>query len=246
MAAGHRVTLAAPDYNASGSSMSFTWRDVRVTPDAEEPSVFAVAASPATTVVVAATGLYPAGRRPDLVISGINNGPNVGGLLLISGTLGAALAGTMLVDPPIPGIAVSAERLRGEEPVDSAANRAQLDAIGAHVARLVSATRGWFCRNGRVLRVRSVLNVNYPAVPVSDLRGAVVARQGVAADLRVAFVAGTDGSYRASTARTGEADERGTDRDWLARGHVTITPVSGAIGDDAAPERDLRRRLRRL
>lgn len=246
LAAGHRVTLAAPDHNASGSSMSFSWRGATVKPDPDDPSVFAIAASPATTVVLGATALFPPGHRPDLVISGINDGANAGGLLLISGTLGAALAGTMLLDPPIPGVAVSAERLHGNEPVDSVANRAQLDAVGAHVARLLGATRGWFCERGRVVRARTVLNVNYPGLPVSDLRGVVVARQGTAADLRVSFVAGADGAYSATTSRTGEPDARGTDRDWLAQGRVTITPVSGVIGDDSVPERALKRRLRRF
>ena len=48
-------------------------------------------------------------------------------------------------------------------PVDSPANRAQFEAVGAHLARVVAATRGWFCDDGEVVQPRTVLNVNYPA-----------------------------------------------------------------------------------
>ena len=83
---------------------------------------------------------------------------------MLSGTVGAALAGTLLLDPPVPGLAVNAARLHPAEPVDSAANRAQFDAVGAHLARVDRrASRDWFCDGGRVVPPRTVLNVNYPA-----------------------------------------------------------------------------------
>lgn len=244
--AGHRVTLAAPDYNASGSAMSFDWGTVRVTRDADDPAVYAIGASPATAVALAASALYPPGQRPDLVVSGINHGPNSGSLLVLSGTVGAALAGTLLVDPPVPGYAVNAVRLRADEPADSPANRAQFEAVGAHFTRLLASTRGWFCKDGAVVRDRSVLNVNYPARPVADACGAVVAGQGIGSDLHVTFKATGPGEYRAEALRTDTEDGRGSDNHWLDQGCVTVTPVSGAIEDSSAPRGDLKRRLRRL
>jgi len=243
--AGHRVTLVAPDHNASGTGMSFTWGPVRVTRDPDDPSVYAISGSPATAVVLGASALYTDGRRPDLVISGINHGPNKGSLLALSGTVGAALAGTLLLDPPVPGFAVNAERLDPAEPADSPANRAQFEAVGGHFARLVGSTRGWFCEDGVVTRNRTVLNVNYPARPVNELRGSVVADQGSATDLRVAFSATGEGEYRAQSKRADVADGRDSDNHWLDLGYVTVTPVSGAIGDDSVPRGDLKRRLRR-
>lgn len=245
VAGGHHVILAAPDHNASGSALSFTWGDVRVTRDADDPDVYAIAATPATSVVLAATALYPPGRRPDLVISGINHGPNSGSLLMLSGTVGGALAGTLLLDPPVPGLAVNAARLHPTEPVDSPANRAQLDAVGAHLAKLVDATRGWFCAGGTVARPRTVLNVNYPARPVAELRGVVVAAQGKDTDLSITFGTAGDGSYRARTGHREAVDDRDSDNHWLAEGYVTVTPVSGAITQESVPSRDLKRRLRR-
>jgi 5'-nucleotidase len=245
-AAGHRVTLAAPDRNASGSGMSFTWGNVRVVRDPEDPAVYAIGGSPATAVVLAATALYPAGRRPDLVISGINHGPNAGSLLMLSGTVGAALAGTLLLDPPVPGLAVNAERLHGDEPVDSPGNRAQYEAVGMHLARVVAATRGWFCDHGEVVRPRTVLNVNYPAVPVPQLRGTRLARQGSITDLRVTFTAAADGEYRAQTSSVPATDRSDTDNHWLQQGYVTVTPVSGDLSDATAPASSLKQRLRGL
>jgi 5'-nucleotidase len=246
LAAGHRVVLAAPDHNASGSAMSFTWSPVQVTADPDTPGAFGVTGTPATAVVLAATALYPTGRRPDLVISGINHGPNAGALLALSGTVGAALAGTLLLDPPVPGMAVNAERLVPGEAPDSAANRAQFDAVAMHATQLLGAVRGWYCEDGRVALGRTVLNVNYPARATRELRGTVLAPQATSPDLRVAFVADPDGRYRAETARDAAAAEPGSDRDFLVRGFVTVTPVGGAIGDSAVPRRALERRLREL
>jgi len=238
-AAGHRVTLVAPDHNASGSAMSFSWNSVTVTRDPRDPAVFAVGATPATAVVLGATALYPAGERPDLVISGINHGPNRGALLVLSGTVGAALAGTLLLDPPVPGMAVNAERPQPAEPPDSPANTVHFEAVAAHLTQLLASTRGWYCSDGRVTRPRSVLNVNYPARPVAQVRGVVVAEQGSVADLRVSFVPDGEGSFRARTAATGAADAGGSDQHWSQQGYVTVTPLSGVIGEDSAARQAL-------
>ncbi len=150
-AAGHRVLLVAPATNASGSSSSFTWGKVAVTRSADDPSIYAVAGTPATAVVLGATALYPQDRRPDLVVSGINDGTNTGSLLALSGTIGAALAGTMLLDPPVPGLAVNAERPPTAEARQSLP-AAHLEQVAAHLTRLIESTRGWFCDGGRVVR----------------------------------------------------------------------------------------------
>lgn len=246
MAAGHHVTLVAPDHNASGSAMSFSWSAVRVTRDPQESGVFGVDATPATAVVLGVTALYPDGRRPDLVISGINHGSNAGSLLALSGTVGAALAGTLLLDPPVPGLAVNAARLRDGEPVDSPANRAQYEAAAAHLVTLLARVRGWYCEDGHVTRTRSVLNVNYPARPVAELRGTVVASQGSTTDLRVNFAPTADGEYRAQTTEQPVSDARGSDNSRLEEGYVTVTPLDGRLGDESTSHRKLERRLRGL
>jgi 5'/3'-nucleotidase SurE len=230
--AGHRVMLVAPERNASGSAMSFTWGTVRVTRDASSPGIVSVSASPATAVVLGATALYPPDRRPDLVISGINDGTNAGALLALSGTVGAALAGTVLLDPPVPGFAVNVARTVAAEPIDSDTNRAQLDAVARHVTQLIGAHRSWFCDGGRLAHPGTVLNVNYPARPVAQLNGSRLTRQGSTSDLRIGFEQTAAGEYTARTRLVEAGDDRDSDNYWLAAGYVTITPIGANLTDD--------------
>ena len=247
LAALGELAVVAPDHNWSASGHSLTlhkpMRARNVLLANGTPAII-TSGSPADCVALACLGLVA--RKPDLVVSGINHGPNSGALLMLSGTLGAAMAGTLLLDPPVPGIAVSAARLLAAEPVDSPANRAQLEAVSAHVPRLIAAARGWFCRGGQVARARTVLNVNYPARPVTELRGTVVTRQGASTDLHVTFDATASGEYLAHTSRGDASDGRDTDNSWLRQGYVTVTPVSGLLDGEQAPRADLKTRLRGL
>lgn len=245
-AQGHRVTVAAPDHNASGSGTSLAWRDVRVTTDAADPRSFAVSGTPATAVVLAVTALYPPDVRPDLVISGMNDGENAGALLAVSGTVGAALAGTLLPEP-IPGMALNAPRLEPREPVDSPANVAHLAQAADYFARFVATTRDWFCEDGDLIRGRTVLNVNYPARSADRIRGTAVVGQARETDLRVQYVDTGNGLYSATTSAraTGSAREE-SDRIRLTEGYVTVTPLSAGLEDESVPRRALARRLRKL
>jgi 5'-nucleotidase len=97
--------------------------------------------------------------RPDLVVSGINHGANMGDDITYSGTVSAAMEGTLL---NIPSIAVS---LVWREKLDftAAARFAQRLAKSVVDHRLPRDT---------------LLNVNVPSVPASELRGYLVTRQG--------------------------------------------------------------------
>jgi 5'/3'-nucleotidase SurE len=244
-AAGHRVLLVAPDRNFSGSSISFTWGEVEVARDPSDPNVFAVRGTPSTAVALGAKVLYPSGARPDLIVSGINTGANTGSLLALSGTVGAALAGTMLLDPPVPGLAISAERPRSAAPQALPADH--LDQVAAHAAALIAATRPWFCKRGEPSRARTVLNVNYPALPVTALRGTVVASQGHSPGIRVRFESSEPGVYTARPADdAATTDARDSDVARLEQGYVTVTPIEARLDDRKSATRDLQQRLRRL
>lgn len=246
-AQGHRVTVAAPDHNASGSSTSMAWRNVRVTRDPADERSFAIAATPATAVVLAASALYPSGTRPDLVISGINDGDNAGTLLAVSGTVGAALAGTILIDPAVPGLAFNAPRLEHGEPVDSTANRAHLAQATDYFVRFVDAARGWFCNGADIARGRTVLNVNYPALPVDQVRGTLVTGQGRITNLQVQYVDDGNGEYSARIKAIPTAgDDTNSDLARLNAGYVSVTPVTANLDDEDASRRALARRLRKL
>lgn len=243
--AGHHVRLAAPATNSSGSSASFKWGTVSVIRDAADPGIIGIDATPATSVVLAATALYPAGGGPDLVVSGINDGDNTGALLAMSGTVGAALAGAMLLDPPIPGIAINAQRASTPEqarelPAD------QPHAIARHVTRIVNMARTWFCKDGRLVRPASVLNVNYPARPVADVRGVRVATQGHTAGLRLVFEpSGADRYSPRIDSSNAVSDDPDSDVALLAQGYVTVTPISAFLFTSGAPAAELERALAR-
>jgi broad specificity polyphosphatase/5'/3'-nucleotidase SurE len=226
-AAGHRVRLVAPARNASGTSSSFTWGKVAVTRDPRDPDVFGVEGTPATTVVLGATALYPEGRRPDLVISGINDGTNTGSVLVISGTIGAALAGTMLLDPPVPGLAVNAERA-GTADARQVLPPQHLEQVATHVTRLVASTRGWFCDGGRL----------------ATIAGVRVATQGRTTDLHLDFQPVAEGVYDSvRLAAPSVPDDDNSDNVLLRAGFVTVTPLTPSLAARDVPAAALQQRL---
>lgn len=241
--AGHHVRLVAPSTNASGSSTSFTWSAVTIVRDPSDPNVIGVTGTPATAVVLGATAFYPASRRPDLVVSGINDGDNTGALLALSGTIGAALAGTMLLDPPIPGIAVNAARAATAD-ARAALPPDQGQQMARHLTRLIARLRGWFCDGGHLTRGTAALNVNYPARSVSSVRGVRAARQGRTTDLHIAFEpSGPDAYASRPVSLAPAADFADSDVALLAEGYVTVTPVSAVLGAQDASLADLAQRI---
>lgn len=104
------VIVVAPERNRSGASNSLTLdRPLRV--NRMEEGVYAVDGTPADCVNLALTGAVDA--RPDLVLSGINAGENLGEDVLYSGTVAAAMEGALL---GLPAIAIS--QVAHVEPVD--------------------------------------------------------------------------------------------------------------------------------
>ncbi|HTY79579.1 MAG TPA: 5'/3'-nucleotidase SurE [Candidatus Bathyarchaeia archaeon] len=142
------VYVVAPDREQSAVGHALTLhRPLRVTQVGERR--FAVNGTPSDCVNLAVLGLLP--ERPVLVASGINHGSNLGDDVTYSGTVSAAMEGTLL---GVPSMAVS----RGE------AGEGNFDSAGA-VARLVAS---------RVLveglPAKTLLNVNVPAGPAGGIR----------------------------------------------------------------------------
>ncbi|ACZ31780.1 Survival protein SurE [Xylanimonas cellulosilytica DSM 15894] len=157
-AAGYDVVIAAPKAESSGASAALHGAELdgRLMVEPAEPPglpdgvrAFAVSADPALITFSAAYGAF--GARPDLVLSGVNRGPNVGNAVLYSGTVGAALAATSL------GIRAVAVSLDAADPVhwDTA------EQVAAHAL-------AWFAT---VDAGRRTLNVNVPDLPPGELRG---------------------------------------------------------------------------
>ena len=196
----------APDRNSSGLSTSITLgRPLRAT---EHSNGFcSIDGTPADCVHLAVNALMS--EEPDIVVSGINHGANLGDDVLYSGTVGAAMEGRFMKHP---AIAVS---LCGhsEEGMKAAAQIVQ-----ELVGKLQSVR----------LPVGTVLNVNVPDLPYSELQGVEVTRLGhrerpgkpvCQQDPR-----GKDVYWIAPVGKERDAGE-GTDFHAIARGVVSVTPL---------------------
>ena len=251
VAAGHRVTLAAPARNASGSSMGFTWGEIPVRQVAANPPVFAVDATPATVVVLARDGALPG--RPTPGPRRVGHQPRAE-RRRAADALGHGRCGARGHAAARPARARCRGERRPAEPgraLGFARPPRPVRARWRLTSRGSSArAAGWFCERERVVRPRTVLNVNYPALAPGQWRGTVVAGQDSASDLHFDFEATADGKYHPKPLRSDPPATRGSDRDALARGYVTVTPLGAAIVDDTAatgtPARALTRRLRDL
>jgi 5'-nucleotidase len=153
---GHDVTVVAPERDRSGASNSLTLDRplmVRQTPF----GFHYVNGTPTDCVHLAVTGLLPA--LPDMVISGINHGANMGDDTVYSGTVAAATEGFLL---GIPAIAISLVH-GGQDHFDTAA-RVAAELAARFVANPVAQP--------------TLLNVNVPDVPYEVLDGIEVTRLG--------------------------------------------------------------------
>jgi 5'-nucleotidase len=156
MAGRAQVTVVAPEQNASGTSNALTLSRPLSVYSSSQGYTY-VNGTPADCVHVALTGLLD--FTPDLVISGINNGANLGDDTLYSGTVAAAIEGHLF---GIPAIAVSLVD-KGWQHLDSAA------------AVAVQMIDRWMALGSP----KSILwNVNVPNLPTEQLKGVRVCKLG--------------------------------------------------------------------
>lgn len=150
------VSVVAPDRNRSGASNSLTLTSPLRTKVINNGFI-SVEGTPTDCVHLALTGMLD--HNPDMVVSGINDGANLGDDILYSGTVAAAMEGRYL---GLPAIAIS---LCGENPVHYP--------TAAHVAKmLVEHLRD------DPLPAQTILNVNVPNLSMKDINGFEVTRLG--------------------------------------------------------------------
>jgi len=197
---GVELTVVAPAGQQSGTGGSATEGPLASAPaqTAGGHEATAVEGFPADTIRVAFDEM---GLQPDLVISGINQGQNLGGIVEVSGTVGAARAAARR---GVPALAVSQEDLGAPDYGDG--------------AELVVA---WLEENRDAiaageLPADSVLNLNVPSCEVGDLRGT----------LEVTTAPGTEGAIGVATncASTGEGYT--DDISAFLNGYAALAPVT--------------------
>ena len=216
------VDVVAPEHNNSAKSNALTLHSPLYVHTA--PNGFRyVTGTPADCVHIALTGLL--GYRPDLVVSGINNGANMGDDTIYSGTVGAAMEGYLF---GVPAIAFS-QTERGWQHLDSAAAMAQ--ALVAYLAPSVLAY-SQTAEPGR--EAPWLLNVNIPCLPREQIRGFKVARLGRrhAAEPVISQVNPRgETMYWIGSAGPAKDDLEGTDFHATRDGYATVTPLQIDLTD---------------
>lgn len=210
-----QVSVVAPDRNRSGASNSLTlMRPLRVQRHAD--GVLCVDGTPTDCVHLALSGLLDA--EPDMVVSGINEGANLGDDTLYSGTVAAAMEGRTLGRPAIAVSCVSHE----PQHYQTAARVTRRLIQHLLVAPLPADT---------------ILNVNVPDIPFDALQGFEVTRLGNRHRAEGAVAARDPRGremYWIGPAGEGQDAGPGTDFHAVAQARVSITPLTVDLTRHAA------------
>jgi 5'-nucleotidase len=153
---GHEVIVVAPEMERSASSHSITLHTpLRILEKGK--NMYAVTGSPADCVILALEVILKDGC--DLVVSGINSGPNLGEDLLYSGTVAAAIEAMYF---GFPAIAVSLNSRSGEF----------FPSAAQCVCRLLDH------QIQQTIEAEEILNINIPSVPLSEIKGYLLTKTG--------------------------------------------------------------------
>lgn len=201
------VTIVAPDQNRSGASNSLTLNaPVRIREIEEQ--MFRASGTPTDCVHIALTGLLD--RDPDMVVSGINAGANLGDDVIYSGTVAAAMEGRYL---GLPAIAVSLVFDEQPQYYETAAQ-----AVVLVIERLVQDP----------LPADTILNINVPDLPWQEVRGFEVTRLGhrhrAEPTIQMLDPRG-EPMYWIGAAGAEQDAGPGTDFSAVRRGYISITPI---------------------
>jgi len=218
--AGHDVVVAAPAQDMSGASAAIgrlhTDEHIEVTsvelPGCDGLVGYGVAGPPGLAAMTACLGGF--GDPPDIVVSGINAGLNTGHSVLHSGTVGAALTAQNFGRC---GVAVSIEP---SEPWHWEA------ACEYAVSALV-----WLTERAPT---RTVLNVNVPGRPSSEILGVRWATLDRFGSVRAAITNGTSTRLQFEFRATGATLEPDSDTALVAAGYATLTAIRGVSEVDVS------------
>ena len=200
------ITVVAPESNRSGASNSLTL-DRPLSVKKAHNGFFYVNGTPTDCVHLALTGLMQ--EMPDLVISGINDGANMGDDTIYSGTVAAAMEGYLL---SIPSIAVSMSQHNAT--YFETAARVTVDLVQHYFERLIEAP--------------TLLNVNVPDIPYDQLKGTVATRLGkrhkAEAVIELMTPRGEKVYWIGAAGQPNDGGD-GTDFYAISKNQVSITPI---------------------
>ncbi|TFI58475.1 5'/3'-nucleotidase SurE [Sphingomonas parva] len=207
------IWIVAPTEEQSGTGHSLTLtRPVRLRRLGERR--FCVAGTPTDSVMMAIAHIMQ-DHPPDLILSGVNRGANLGEDCTYSGTVSAAMEGALA---GIPSIALSQVYARAGmgDAVPFAAAEAWAERA---LAPLLSAR----------IEPRTLINVNFPALPPEEIKGIRLVRQGIRDYGRLKIVQRTDPRgydyFWFALGPTVETPGHTTDLEAIADGYVSMTPL---------------------
>ena len=224
------LAVIAPDSNRSATARSITTRTPLWVEEVELGDCtigHATDGTPVDCVRFAALGLIE--FEPELIVSGINHGSNLGDDITYSGTVAAALEGIVL---GLPAIAVSQQADRGQ--MDFRAGRSwetpNFEVGARFVARMVEEL------DQVPMPPSTLLNVNCPAGEVAGARACKLGKRIYRDRLELAEEEGGRRRYRIYGEDPGYHHEDGTDFAALADGCIAITPLHFDLTDEAGVE----------
>ena len=201
-----KLTVVAPERNRSGASNSLTL-DIPLRVAKYDEDMYYINGTPTDCVHMAISGLFE--QEHDMVVSGINDGANLGDDTLYSGTVAAAVEGRFL---GLPAIAVSLVNNGGNHFAAAGRVAAEL------VLRLQRAPLG----------AATILNVNVPDLPYEQIKGVLVTRLGFRHRsepvIRSLDPKGKEVFWVGPAGAEQDAGP-GTDFHAIANGYVSVTPL---------------------
>ncbi len=207
------IWIVAPHEEQSGAGHSLTLsRPVRLRK--HEDRRFSVSGTP-TDAVMMALGVVEGGLKPDLILSGVNRGANLAEDVTYSGTVSAAMEGTLAGYRSIALSQVYAREGMGDTVPFAAA-----EAWGEKVLRpLLDAA----------MPPRTLININFPALDPDAVKGVKVVEQGFHDYGRAKIVKGTDPRgypyYWFGLGHVAHVPGHDTDLEAIDQGFITVTPL---------------------
>ncbi len=216
-ALAREVWIVAPEHEQSGAGHSLTLRrPLRIRRLGTRR--FAVDGTPTDCVLLAVKEIMK-GKRPDLILSGVNHGGNMGEDVTYSGTVAAAMEGTLL---EVPSLALSLA-LSGDQKPHWGTCVALMPSL---IERLVA--RSW--------PANTLLNVNIPNLAADAVRGVRASAQG-RRKIGGGITAGRDPKgrpyYWIGSTRDEDSTVPGSDLNAVAAGLISVTPIRLDFTDGA-------------
>jgi len=242
---GHRVSMVAPSTEQSATGMGVTSRR-NLALEQLETDDWHLDGQPVDTILVALLHLLE-DDPPDLVLSGINFGPNLGTALHMSGTIGAAVMATL---NGYPSIAVSAGVQFDEIDTRFPSTHEVFAAAAEFTCSVIDSLQVSKGKNGRLLPKEVLLNINYPALPKHRIKGILHPRVSTGNMIRLGYHRCTESGQVVPGFYPGvdpqQPQNEADDVRAHMEGYITVSTIKPRWNPPAKQARKLEKRLEKL